>query len=157
MDNSFRTKIEAKYAIVETIKKVASKILKAALPALLLFSTAGHAKIKDPNELGKKFQEISTQIAGKSEVKTHILQNDPEQSQIVVYTIKIERGTGNTPSTASIKYIEGKGATMKTPSYQKDDDEANLLAGEFKVILTALDTQAKKQAAPNTQTNVVQK
>jgi hypothetical protein len=154
MDNSFRAKIEAKYAIVETIKKFAAKILKAALPALILFSTAGHAKIKDPNELGKKLQEISTHVAGKAEVKTHILQNDPDQPQIIVYTLKVSHGS-DSPSTATIKYIEGKGATMKAPSWQKDEDEANLLGNEFKVILTALDAQGKKQAGQTT--NVVQK
>lgn len=147
----FREKIEAKYKIVEMIKKVASKILKAALPALVLFSSTGYAKIKDPNELGKKFQAISQQIAGKSVVQTHVLQNDPDQPQIIVYTIKIDRGSTDSPSSATIKYIEGKGASFNSPSWQRHDDEANLLAGEFKTILTALDTQAKKQVQQDKQ------
>ena len=148
-NSQFREKIEAKYKIVDMIKKAASKVLKAVLPALILFSSTGYAKIKDPTELGKKFQEISSHITGKAEVQTHILQNDPDQPQVIVYTLKVIRGSNDSPSTATIKYIEGKGATMKTPSWQGEDDEANLLAGEFKSILTALDTQGKKQVEQN--------
>lgn len=154
VQSNFREKIEAKYKIVENIKKIAAKVLKAILPTLFLFPASGFAKIKDPNELGKKFQQISTQVAGQAEVQTHILQNDPDQPQIVVYTLKVDRGSSTNPSTATIKYIEGKGATAKTPSYQGKDDEASMLADEFKTILSAMDSQAKKQQQ---QQQVVQK
>ena len=70
---SFRARVEAKYKIMEVVKKAASKVLKAALPALVMFSSAtGFAKIKNPDALGKKFQEIATEVSNKATVKTHI-------------------------------------------------------------------------------------
>ena len=80
---SYLAKVEAKYNLVEKIKQVANKVLKAALPALILFSAStGFAKIKDPEGLGKKFQEIASETVGDTEVKTHKL-SDEEDGQIV--------------------------------------------------------------------------
>lgn len=141
---SFRARVEAKYKIMEVVKKAASKVLKAALPALIMFSSAtGFAKIKSPDVLGKKFQEIALEISDKSQVKTHVLQNDKDQPQIIVYTLKVPYGKD--VETATIKYIEGRGATVKYPQGHGDGSSIATLAEEFRTILSSLDTQIKPQ------------
>lgn len=147
---SYCAKVEAKIKIMELIKKAAAKILKKALPALVLLSSStGFARIKDPNELGKKFQEVAVESVGQgSVVKTHILQNDKDQPQIIVYTL-VSKGGGSHgigDAKVTLKYTEGKGATLLVSDGDTETDSA-MLGKEFKNILTTLDTQAKQLAS----------
>lgn len=145
---SFRARVEAKYKIMEVVKKAATKALKTALPTLVMFSSAtGLAKIKNPDALGKKFQEIATEVSTKASVKTHILQNDKDQPQIIVYTVRLPYM--DVDETATIKYIEGKGATVRYPQTASDGSGLQTLAEEFKTILTSLDTYVKNNAKTN--------
>jgi hypothetical protein len=140
---SYRAKVEAKYAIMETIKKVMTKVLKVALPALIAFSaTTGFAKIKDPEGLGKKFQEIATDTIGHTEVKTHTL-SEEDDGQIVVYTIKIKGDDTNEWGTASIKYTEGKGAKIATIN---SSGGVGSLAQSIVDTLNTIDAHGKKMA-----------
>lgn len=142
---SYLAKVEAKYNIMETIKKVMTKVLKTALPALIAFSaTTGFAKIKDPDGLGKKFQDIASDTIGHTEVKTHEI-SEEEGGQIVVYTIKV-KGDGGEWGTASIKYTEGKGAKIATIN---SSSGVNSLAQSIVDTLDSIDAHGKKMAKEN--------
>lgn len=139
---SYLAKVEAKYNIMESIKKVMTKVLKTALPALIAFSaTTGFAKIKDPEGLGKKFQEIASETVGDTEVKTHKISDD-EGGQIVVYTVKY-KGSSNDYGSASIKYTEGQGAKIATM-----EASGNISAFAKSVVdtLNTIDAHGKKMA-----------
>jgi len=143
---SYRARVEAKYKIMETIKQAAGKILKAALPALIMFSaTTGFAKVKDPEGMGKKFQDIATSILDKAEIKTHVLQNEDDQPQVIIYTLKaVDKGTGySTPETITIRFTEGQ----KTKNVgSTGSDKIRGLAEEFTEVLDSLNTPAKELA-----------
>ena len=140
---SFCVRVEAKSKILDMIKRTAVKILKASLPALVLFSSAtGFARVKDPDTLGKKFQEIAVETVGTgATVKTHILSNTKDEPQILVFTIKYD--DKGAKGSATIKYIEGKGAKVTSA-----DDMCNLpmVSSVIKDTLDALDTHAKQLA-----------
>jgi len=139
---SFCMRVEAKIKIMEMIKKAATKILKQALPALILFSSAtGFARIKDPEGLGKKFQEIASETVGNTDIKTHTISND-EDGQIVVYTVK-NQGGSNEWGSASIKYTEGIGAKIATVDAS---DNIKALAVSLVDTLNAIDAHGKKMA-----------
>jgi len=142
---SYLAKVEAKYNIMETIKKATTKILKVALPTLIAFSaTTGFAKIKDPDGLGKKFQEIASDTVGDTEIKTHKV-NEEEGAQIIVYTVKY-KGSGNAWGTASIKYTEGKGAKIATIN---SSDSIGYFAKSIVDTLNTIDEHGKKMAKEN--------
>ena len=139
---SYLAKVEAKYNIIESIKKVMTKVLKVALPALIAFSaTTGFAKIKDPDALGKKFQEIASDTISGTEVKTHKL-SEEEGNQIVVYTVKTG-GSDREWGSASIKYTEGQGAKISTL-----DGSDNIIAFAKALVdtLNSIDAHGKKMA-----------
>jgi hypothetical protein len=141
---SYLNRVEAKYTIMETIKKVATKVLKAALPTLIAFSaTTGFAKIKDPEGLGKKFQEIASDSIGNVNVKTHAIQNEEDEPQIIVYTVQnSSSGTGNWGSV-TIKYTEGKGAKIAT---MDASDSITEFAKSVVDTLNTIDEHGKKMA-----------
>lgn len=143
---SYRARVEAKYKIMETIKQAAGKILKAALPALIMFSaTTGFAKVKDPEKMGENFQKIATSIVDKAEIKTHVLQNDDDQPQVIIYTMKaVDKDTGSHDTESiTIRYTEGKKTQV---SEGTRSDKIRGLANEFTAVLDSLNTPAKELA-----------
>jgi hypothetical protein len=140
---SYRSRVEAKYNIMEKVKQAAAKVLKMALPALVAFSAStGMAKVKDPEGLGKKFQDIVVDVAGaKSVVKTHVLQDDSDSPQVIVYTLSID--TAREDGKATIKYTEGETAKVNV----LDSGElTSALAVQIKSVLDSIDSHAKQLA-----------
>lgn len=140
---SYRSRVEAKYNIMEKVKQVATKVLKMALPALVAFSAStGMAKVKDPEGLGKKFQEIVMDVAGsKSLVKTHVIQNDSDSPQVIIYTLSID--TAKEDGKATIRYVEGETTNVKI----LDSGElTSALAVQIKSVLDSIDSHAKQLA-----------
>jgi len=140
---SYLAKVEAKYNIMESIKKVMTKVLKVALPALIAFSaTTGFAKIKDPEGLGKKFQEIASETVGETEIKTHKL-SEEDDGQIVIYTIKYKGNSDTQYGSASIRYTEGQGAKIATIHAT---DNISAFAKSIVDTLNSIDAHGKKMA-----------